>query len=130
MDSDLTCEQMSLLPQKKIYYSISDVSRLTGLEPHVLRYWEHEFGQLNPKKNRAGNRAYKEKDIETVKYIKRLLYEDKFTIEGAKKQLSLTHPHSRDKAEANLEGATGHDAKAPLEEIKSELSHLLRLLKT
>jgi DNA-binding transcriptional MerR regulator len=73
---------------KKTYYSISEVCGLTGLEPHVLRYWETEFSQLRPKKNRAGNRAYRDKDIEVVKYIKQLLYEEQFTIPGAKKRLA------------------------------------------
>ena len=82
-----SCEQLSLIPVKKMYYSISEVCRHTGLEPHVLRYWESEFPQLRPKKNRAGNRAYREKDIELVCYIKHLLYEEKYTIPGAKKKL-------------------------------------------
>jgi DNA-binding transcriptional MerR regulator len=73
---------------KKAYYSIREVCSQTGLEPHVLRYWESEFPQLRPKKNRAGNRAYREKDIETVLYIKHLLYEEKYTIPGAKKKLA------------------------------------------
>jgi DNA-binding transcriptional MerR regulator len=60
----------------------------TGLEPHVLRYWESEFAQLRPKKNRAGNRAYRDKDIEVIRYIKYLLYEEQYTIPGAKKKLS------------------------------------------
>lgn len=72
---------------KKLYYSISEVCTITGLEQHVLRYWESEFPQLRPKKNRAGNRAYREKDIEIINYIKHLLYEEKFTITGAKKKL-------------------------------------------
>jgi len=73
---------------KKTYYSISEVCRFTSLEPHVLRYWESEFPQLRPKKNRAGNRAYKVKDIEIIKNIKHLLYDEKFTISGARKKLS------------------------------------------
>jgi DNA-binding transcriptional MerR regulator len=72
---------------RKTYYSIREVSEQTGLEPHVLRYWESEFPQLRPKKNRAGNRAYRGKDIELIHYIKRLLYEEQFTIPGAKKKL-------------------------------------------
>lgn len=60
---------------------------MTALEQHVLRYWESEFPQLKPKKNRAGNRAYREKDIDIINYIKHLLYEEKFTITGAKKKL-------------------------------------------
>lgn len=77
-----------MLNISKTYYSISEVCRKTGLEPHVLRYWETEFPQLRPKKNRAGNRAYREKDIELISYIKYLLYTDKFTIPGAKKKLA------------------------------------------
>lgn len=73
---------------KKTYYSISEVCSMIALEPHVLRYWESEFPQLRPKKNRAGNRAYRDKDIETIEYIKRLLYEEKYTIPGARKKLS------------------------------------------
>ena len=76
-----------MLDNKKIYYSISEVCGQTGLEPHVLRYWETEFPQLRPKKNRAGNRAYRDKDIEIVRYIKYLLYEEQYTIPGAKKKL-------------------------------------------
>ncbi|MGA2505886.1 MAG: MerR family transcriptional regulator [Chitinispirillaceae bacterium] len=59
----------------KTYYSISEVCGLIGVEPHVLRYWESEFPLLRPKKNRAGNRAYRDKDIDVVKRIRRLLYE-------------------------------------------------------
>jgi DNA-binding transcriptional MerR regulator len=73
---------------KKLYYSISEVCTLTELEQHVLRYWESEFPQLRPKKNRAGNRAYRDKDIDIIKYIKHLLYEEKFTIPGAKKKIA------------------------------------------
>ena len=57
---------------KKIYYSISEVCTQAGLEPHVLRYWESEFSQLRPKKNRAGNRAYRDKDIEVIRFIKNI----------------------------------------------------------
>ena len=73
---------------RKIYYSISEVCGQTGLEPHVLRYWESEFSQLRPKKNRAGNRTYRDKDIEVIRFIKHLLYEEKFTIPGAKKRFA------------------------------------------
>jgi DNA-binding transcriptional MerR regulator len=71
----------------KVYYSISEVAEITGLEPHVLRYWETEFGVLRPMKNRGGNRAYREKDIKLLFLIKKLLYHDRFTIEGARRQL-------------------------------------------
>lgn len=72
---------------RKLYYSIREVAELTDLKPHVLRYWETEFEQLAPKKNRAGNRAYTERDIETVRRIQALLRDDKYTIEGARRVL-------------------------------------------
>ena len=72
---------------KKLYYSIGDVSEMTGLKQYVLRYWETEFTILNPAKNRAGNRTYKDQDIKIIRHIKELLYEKKFTIRGAKQYL-------------------------------------------
>ena len=72
---------------KKLYYSIGEVSEVTDLKQYVLRYWESEFPQLSPAKNRAGNRTYREKDIELVNFIKTLLYEKKYTIEGARQKL-------------------------------------------
>lgn len=72
---------------KKIYYSISEVSKITDLEQYVLRYWETEFDILKPAKNLAGNRIYTNKDIKLILHIKKLLREEKYTIEGAKKLL-------------------------------------------
>ena len=71
----------------RVYYSIGDVCDLTGLKPHVLRYWESQFEVMNPTKNRAGNRVYRPKDIDLVFLVKRLLYEEKYTIEGARQRL-------------------------------------------
>jgi DNA-binding transcriptional MerR regulator len=78
---------MKDLSIKKLYYSISEVSKITDMEQYVLRYWESEFEQLNPQKNRAGNRIYTNKDIQIILHIKSLLREKKYTIEGAKKIL-------------------------------------------
>lgn len=72
---------------KKVYYSIGEVCDLTGLKPHVLRYWETQFGVLHPTKNRAGNRVYRPKEIEIILLVKHLLYEKKYTIEGANNRL-------------------------------------------
>ena len=81
---------MDIKPKvKKLYYSIGEVSTLTQLKPYVLRYWESEFSQLKPSKNRAGNRIYRQKDIEVVLKIKNLLYKQKFTIDGARVNLSI-----------------------------------------
>jgi len=75
------------IPTGKLYYSISEVAEIAGVEQHVLRYWESEFPRLKPKKNRAGNRQYREKDIKIIRYIKHLLHNDMYTIQGAKKKL-------------------------------------------
>ena len=72
---------------RKLYYSIGEVSQITGLEQHVLRYWETEFPELNPQKNRAGRRIYTRSDIDFINLIKQLLKEEKYTIEGARKAL-------------------------------------------
>jgi len=78
---------MKDLSIKKLYYSISEVSKIVDVEQYVLRYWETEFEQLSPQKNRAGNRIYTNKEIQLILKIKNLLKEKKFTIEGAKKIL-------------------------------------------
>lgn len=82
---------------KKLYYSIGEVSKITGLKQYVLRYWESEFPSLAPSKNRAGNRVYREKDIVLIQYIKHLLYDKKFTIEGAKQYLKSLKPEDLQK---------------------------------
>ena len=73
---------------KKLYYAIGEVSEMTSLKAYVLRYWETEFSQLKPPKNRAGTRTYRQRDIDTILRIKDLLYNQKFTIDGARKMLS------------------------------------------
>jgi len=78
---------MKQLGIKKLYYSISEVSKITELEQYVLRYWETEFEQLQPSKNRAGNRIYTNRDIKLILHIKKLLREERYTIEGAKQVL-------------------------------------------
>ncbi len=78
---------------KKLYYSISEVSEITGLKQYVLRYWETEFSQLKPEKNRGGNRIYRSHDVDTIMEIKSLLYDRKFTIKGA--QQHLKHPSEK-----------------------------------
>ncbi len=83
---------MKQLGIKKLYYSISEVSKITDLEQYVLRYWESEFEQLKPAKNRAGNRIYTNRDIKLTLYIKKLLREERYTIEGAKQVLKSYVP--------------------------------------
>jgi DNA-binding transcriptional MerR regulator len=78
---------MQTMPIRKLYYSISDVSQLADIKQHVLRYWETEFAELNPSKNRAGNRIYRLKEVKLVFLIKKLLYQEKYTLEGARQKL-------------------------------------------
>ena len=83
---------MKQLGIKKLYYSISEVSKITDLEQYVLRYWESEFEELKPAKNRAGNRIYTNRDIKLILYIRKLLREERYTIEGAKQVLKSYVP--------------------------------------
>ena len=73
---------------RKMYYTISEVCGLTGLEKHILRYWEGEFPKLRPKKSGGGVRMYRDKDIDLISRIKRLLHEEKYTIHGARQKLA------------------------------------------
>lgn len=72
---------------KKLYYSIREVSERTGVEPHVLRFWEKEFSQLRPRRGRSGNRTYTERNLKVILAIKDLLYVQKYTIRGAVERL-------------------------------------------
>ncbi len=95
-------EPGSLPDDGKLYYRIGEVARITGVKPYVLRYWESEFRWMSPSKSRANQRLYRRQDIETILLIKRLLYEERFTIEGARKRLREL---GRDGAAAELEKA-------------------------
>jgi DNA-binding transcriptional MerR regulator len=98
----------------KLFYRIGEVSRLTGLEPYVLRYWETEFPQLRPEKGKSGQRIYKKKDLENILRVKQLLYDDGYTISGAKKKLN---------------GGRGRDLQEVLDTAKIELKEILEILK-
>ncbi|HWR59944.1 MAG TPA: MerR family transcriptional regulator [Thermodesulfovibrionales bacterium] len=76
----------------KLFYKIGEVSRIAEVEPYVLRYWETEFPFLKPRKNKSGQRVYIRRDLELVMQIKKLLYEDRFTIEGVRKQFGGSEP--------------------------------------
>lgn len=113
---------MKDLSIKKLYYSISEVSKITGIEQYVLRYWETEFEELKPQKNRAGNRIYTNKDIQLILHIKNLLRERKYTIEGAKKILENYTP---DKVLSVSEPEKDQDEVAePVAPVKKEKSAL------
>jgi DNA-binding transcriptional MerR regulator len=105
----------------KFFFRIGEVSKLTGVEPHVLRYWETEFKSLRPKKNKAGQRVYKKKDVLLVLSIKELLYKQKYTIAGAKKRIDAEH----DMTELT---AAHPNLKDTLNEVQEELKKVLEIL--
>ncbi len=120
---------------KKLYYSIGEVSETTGLKQYVLRYWESEFPSLAPSKNRAGNRVYREKDIVLIQYIKHLLYEKKFTIEGAKQKLKSLKPEDLQNfsetgsiGEPEQEKLSDNQLMEVIHKIKLSLVEILNLL--
>jgi DNA-binding transcriptional MerR regulator len=104
------------IPDNKRFFRIGEVSRIIGVKPYVLRYWESEFPALRPRRADSRQRTYKREDIETLGEIKKLLYEERLTIEGAKKRLK-----SAKKAEAVPRDTL-------LMEIIQELSQLLKIL--
>lgn len=117
----------------KLYFRIGEVSRLAGIKPYVLRFWETEFASLGPKKSGKGHRLYRRKDVELVLEIKQLLYEKRFTIEGARKYLDSRprevtgaplHPPKPVRAQAALFGDPG----PALDAIRKELMEILELL--
>lgn len=91
---------------EKLYYSIGEVSEIVGQEPHVLRYWEEEFDVLDPRKNRAGRRVYTEEDIDTIERIRRLLRDEKYTIEGARQVIE------RDERKAEVQAEIEDDLRS------------------
>lgn len=105
---------------KKLYYSIGEVSDITEVEAHVLRYWETVFNELNPKKNKAGNRIYKEEDIETILKLKELIQEKKYSTEGAQQVLEQDGDEEEKKIPVSL--------KKDLKEIRLFLNKLLEKL--
>ena len=110
----------------RTYHSISEVSAIAGVETHVLRYWETQFKMLKPRKNRAGNRMYRTKDIALVMSIKKMLYEQGFTISGARKKLLEDRRTSSAPAKSagEREGATKF-----LKEVRKELENILLLVR-
>src|SRR3954463_8519210 len=100
----------------KLYFRIGEVARLAGIKPYVLRFWESEFPALGPKKSGTGHRLYRRKDVQLVFEIKTLLYEKRFTIEGARKHLE-TRGKIEAPAPANSRGTKGAVKKAPRAQV-------------
>ena len=103
------------VPDDKRYFRIGEVSRIIGLEPYVLRYWESEFPQIKPSRADSNQRTYQKKDLEVIMEIKRLLYEEKMTIEGAKKRLKKS-----------MSKGASPDPEDLIRYMKSELQDILK----
>ena len=114
-------------PEGKRYYRIGEVSRITGVKPYVLRYWESEFRWMAPAKSRSKQRLYRQRDIEVIQLIKTLLYEKRFTIAGARKRLrELGVERALENPQLDL--ALEVDPRTQLSKIREELRAIRGLL--
>jgi len=108
----------------KLYFKIGEVSKITGVEPYVLRYWESEFKNIKPSRTQSKQRIYRRKDVELILEIKRMLYEEKLTIAGALKKLrELNH-----RGKKQLSFDFKKDQQSILKEIKKELKAIREIL--
>jgi DNA-binding transcriptional MerR regulator len=125
--TDVALQPTPEIPDK-LYFKIGEVSELLGVEAYVLRYWETEFPVLSPKKSGTGHRLYRRKDVELLLRIKHLLYDRRFTIEGARQTL-----HTEARAPKPVRAPKRVQAELfsedPLPDIRRELQEILQLLK-
>jgi len=110
--------------QSKPFYKIGEVAKLLGVKPHVLRYWESEFPMLRPKKNPSGQRIYARDDIETIVEIQNLLYNERYTISGARQMLA------KQPTVGSPETAITETVPQVLADLKKRVSELLALLES
>jgi len=113
----------------KLYFKIGEVSEITGMEPYVIRYWESEFKSIKPSRTQSNQRVYRRKDVESILEIKRMLYEEKLTIAGARRKLQ--DKKVQDKKQLDLDFTVKKDHRghlAIIKEIKEELLALRKLL--
>jgi DNA-binding transcriptional MerR regulator len=120
-----TAVELPAIPEK-IYFRIGEVAHLVGVEPHVLRYWEHEFRSIRPTKSQRGQRVYSRRDVEHLRRIRTLLYEQGFTIAGAKKALRARGVEPREENDPTL--VAGNRAREALVEIRHDVEAFLREL--
>ncbi|HRY29810.1 MAG TPA: MerR family transcriptional regulator [Elusimicrobiota bacterium] len=114
-------------PPEKEYFSIGEAGRLTGTKPYILRYWESKFGLVRPARRESGQRKFTRQDVETIARIKELLYEKRFTIEGAKKY--LRDLARRGPVQMSLELNETSAAVDTLRDVKKDITGLLKELK-
>lgn len=137
MNDRIAKTELAVLPPipAKRYFTIGEVSELCGVKPHVLRYWEQEFTQLKPVKRRGNRRYYQHHEVLLIRRIRELLYEQGFTISGARNKLDSRSAHAAGEADGlnGLNGASHHTdpGPAPLDRamVRRELLAILDLLK-
>ena len=112
----------------KLFYKIGEVSKIVGVEPYVLRYWETEFNFLKPRKNKSGQRVYIKKDVELLLAIKRLLYQERYTIEGVRKRLGFSSGNSDPKPEQDVQKRDIRQPVRAIEHVKKRLRDILSQL--
>jgi DNA-binding transcriptional MerR regulator len=118
---------MAQRDSERLYYSISEVCEMTDLKPHVLRYWETAFPVLRPSKNQAGNRVYRPRDVELIKLIRRLLYDERFTVDGARQKIEELRRES-EPDQMELELAHPESSDPVLSEVCRELREIIAIL--
>lgn len=122
-------EDVNPISYDRLYYRIGEVSRITGLKPHVLRYWESEFKVIKPHKEGSLQRLYRRKDLDLILKIKKLLYEEGFTIAGAKKKIrDLERLESRQMKLKLVEKKSDGKERELLASVKEELRGIRRML--
>jgi DNA-binding transcriptional MerR regulator len=119
---------MSVSIPNKLYFKIGEVSRITGVEPYILRYWESEFKLVRPYRTKTNQRLYRKKDVESILKIKTMLYEEKFTIAGAKMKLKDTAPKEKEMEKQLPLGFAPQKYKELIKEIKTDINQLRDLL--
>ena len=118
---------MKSIPTGRLYYSISEVSDMIGVKPHVLRYWESQFKMLRPKKGRGGARMYRKRDVEILFEVKQLLYDHRFTIAGARRKLLDDRGNSKEQMELTFNRT---DREEMLRALRRDLEGLLSILQS
>jgi len=113
------------VPAGRLYYSISEVSDMVGVKPHVLRYWETQFKMLRPKKGRGGARMYRKRDVEILFQVKQLLYDQKFTIAGARRKL-LDERGGKEQIELSFSHT---DREEMIRALRRDMEGLLEILR-
>lgn len=120
---DASKEPLPPIPAKR-YFTIGEVSELCGVKPHVLRYWEQEFSQLKPVKRRGNRRYYQHHEVLLIRRIRELLYQDGFTISGARNRLDELAARKREDAEESI------GLREQLSSVRSEIKSILQLIQS